>query len=128
MTLSRRRFLKDTIAGASLIAAGQLDLVASAADEPKLIPGFSGLIITPKHALYDQARQNYNGRFSLKPASIACCENETDVVKAIEYVREHKIPFVIRSGGHSYEAFSLLDDGMVIDVSNLRSVIVSANK
>ncbi|MDD3169807.1 MAG: FAD-binding oxidoreductase, partial [Eubacteriales bacterium] len=42
-----------------------------------------------------------------------------DVVNAILWVRDHRLPFRVRCGGHSYEAFSLVDGGLVIDVSGL---------
>ncbi len=41
------------------------------------------------------------------------------MVNAILWVRRHRLPFRIRGGGHSYEAYSLVNGGLVIDVSCL---------
>nr|WP_242824081.1 FAD-dependent oxidoreductase [[Clostridium] dakarense] len=43
----------------------------------------------------------------------------TDVVNAVNWARKQGINVRCRSGGHNYEAFSVADDAVVIDVSNL---------
>jgi FAD/FMN-containing dehydrogenase len=79
----------------------------------------TGHVIVQGSPGYNEARQNYNGRFSKFPIIIVYCRFVQDVVNAILWVRRHQLPFRIRCGGHSYEAFSLVDGGLVIDVSGL---------
>lgn len=83
------------------------------------LKGLTGLVILQDSPCYDEARKNYNGYFNKFPLIIVYCKSERDVVNAILWVRKHRLPFRIRSGGHSYEAFSLVDGGLVIDVSCL---------
>jgi FAD/FMN-containing dehydrogenase len=68
---------------------------------------------------YEEARRDFNARFSKFPKAIVYCRNAQDAANAIIWVRKTKTPFRVRSGGHSYEAYSLADGGLVIDVSEL---------
>lgn len=83
------------------------------------IEGLTGRVVLPGSPDYHEARQNYNGRFHKFPAVIVYCAVTEDVVHAILWARKHRVPFRIRSGGHSYEAYSLISGGMVIDVSEM---------
>lgn len=83
--------------------------------------GLTGQIILPNSPEYNQARKNYNGRFDKFPLILVYCENSQDVINAIRWVRQQDIPFRVRGGGHSYEAFSLVDGGLIIDLSRLLS-------
>ncbi|MCY0865609.1 MAG: FAD-binding oxidoreductase [Sulfobacillus sp.] len=83
----------------------------------------TGLVLAPWSPGYDDARVDYNGRFPpFRPRYIVYCEVPQDVQQAVRWARRHRLPFRIRSGGHSYEAYSLLNDGLVIDVSRLRQM------
>lgn len=44
------------------------------------------------------------------------CGTSEEVSTAILWSRKYKIPFAVRSGGHSYEGYSL-SSGMIIDIS-----------
>ncbi|MDD4564497.1 MAG: FAD-binding oxidoreductase [Eubacteriales bacterium] len=81
--------------------------------------GLTGHVIVEGSPGYDAARQNYNGRFNKFPKVIVYCNSTQDVANAILWVRKHRLPFRIRCGGHSYEAYSLVNGGLVIDVSGL---------
>lgn len=81
--------------------------------------GLTGRIVLKGDPGYGEARQNYNGRFQKFPLLIVYCLHTEDVVNAIRWVRKHRIPFRVRDGGHSYEAFSLVTGGLIIDVSEL---------
>jgi FAD/FMN-containing dehydrogenase len=41
-------------------------------------------------------------------------------------IREHKIPFTVRGGGHSTSGAASIEDGIVIDLSKMRKVTVDA--
>ncbi len=83
------------------------------------VEGLTGHVVLPGSPGYDEARKNYNGRFNKFPIIIVYCRAVQDVINAILWVRSNHLPFRIRGGGHSYEAFSLVDGGLVIDVSGL---------
>ncbi|MGI6730768.1 MAG: FAD-binding oxidoreductase [Anaerovoracaceae bacterium] len=84
--------------------------------------GLTGHVVLPSSPEYDKARQNYNGRFNKFPSIIVYCEVTEDVVNAIRWVRQNRFPFRVRSGRHSYEAYSLMNDGLIIDVSRLQKL------
>lgn len=86
----------------------------------------TGRIVLPGDPAYDKARENlnlYQGKF---PGAIVFCQEERDVLNALTFAREKGLPFRVRSGRHSYQNFSILDKGLVIDVSDLNKVSVNA--
>lgn len=86
------------------------------------IGGLSGCIVLPASPCYDEARQDYNSRFNKYPKVIVYCNHTKDVVNAVLWAYREQIPFRLRCGGHSYEAYSLINCGLVIDVSGLQSL------
>jgi hypothetical protein len=59
-----------------------------------------------------------------RPRVIARCTNAADVMAAVNYAREHKLLLAIRGGGHNGPGFGSCDDGLVIDLSQMRAVRV----
>jgi FAD/FMN-containing dehydrogenase len=47
-----------------------------------------------------------------------------DVSATMKLIREHKIPFTVRGGGHSTSGAASIEDGLVIDLSQMRNVTV----
>ena len=88
------------------------------------IQGFRGKLIGPSDKDYDEARALYNGMIDKRPRVIARCTNAADVMAAVNYGREHKLLLAIRGGGHSGPGLGSCDDGLVIDLSQMRSVRV----
>ncbi len=75
---------------------------------------------------YDSARRVFNGLFDRRPALIARCRSAADVSRCIRFARERDLPVSVRGGGHSIAGYSVVDDGLVIDLSSLRAVHVDA--
>ncbi|OOM75994.1 FAD-binding oxidoreductase [Clostridium sp. BL-8] len=82
-------------------------------------PELTGRIVTPGDIQYDVDRQDFNTFFNKFPLVIVYAQETQDVVNAVRWARYRKVPIRIRSGGHSYEAFSLINAGIVIDVSEM---------
>lgn len=80
------------------------------------------------HKLFDIHRRLFNKRFDLQPQVIALCKTELGVQKAIIYANEHELSMNIKSGGHSFEGFSLNDSGMVIDLSAMNKLDLDDNQ
>ena len=88
----------------------------------------TGRIVTPGDAEYEQARINNNLSFPKFPKIIVFCQNTKDVQNALKWARENHIPFRVRSGRHSYENFSLVNGGLIIDVSEMDRIKVNREK
>ncbi|MFD1161736.1 FAD-binding oxidoreductase [Hwangdonia seohaensis] len=85
----------------------------------------SGEVITPKDTNYENARAIYNAMIDKKPAVIVKCKNEQDVVNAVNYARDHNIEVSIKSGGHNGAGLALVDDGLVIDLSEMKAININ---
>lgn len=80
----------------------------------------SGEVILPGDRLYHSARRVWNRAVNLQPAIIARCANNVDVVRAVEFAREHELLTAIRSGGHSFAGHGACEGGMVIDLCPMK--------
>src|SRR5947207_3250573 len=85
---------------------------------------FSGTVLRPGDQGYDDGRRVFNGMIDRHPAAIARCATTADVVAAIDAAREQGLVIAVRCGGHSVAGLSTCDDGMVIDLSGLKSIAV----
>lgn len=88
----------------------------------------TGRIILPRDPEWNAARTNFNQRFDVQPRAIVYCQNTGDVVNAIRWARECNVPLRMRSGGHSGEGYSLVDGGLVVDVSDIDHVQVHRDR
>lgn len=90
-----------------------------------LAAALPGRLLRPTASGYATASQLYNPRFdgAARPEAIARCTTAEDVVTAVRFAADTRIPFAMRSGGHSYGGWST-SAGLVIDVSGLNSVTV----
>jgi FAD/FMN-containing dehydrogenase len=82
-------------------------------------------IVRPGDPDYDQARTDFNLRFDVRPQAILFACNTADVVDGVRMARDKGIELRARAGGHSFEAYSLVEDGLVIDVSPIAHVRVA---
>lgn len=83
----------------------------------------TGLVVDRTNPLYDEARLDYNtGLPPARPMYIVFCQDVHDIVNAVRWSRRHGVPLRVRSGRHSYENYSVLDEGLVIDVSPLNRI------
>lgn len=85
---------------------------------------FRGTILLPDNYEYESARKIWNGMFDRKPAIIARCVGTRDVINAVNFAREHNLLIAVKGGGHNSAGKSVCDDGMMIDLSLMRSVFV----
>lgn len=87
-------------------------------------PELTGRIVLPGERPYGDARQEFNTFFNRFPRVIVFVQETQDVINALLWARHHDVPIRIRSGRHSYEGLSVVDCGLVIDVSDMTQVEV----
>src|SRR3954463_10562996 len=83
-----------------------------------------GNVICPGDPGYDQARALWNAAHDKRPALIVQCAGPADVAAALRFARSEKLEVAVRGGGHSIPGFSSVDDGLMIDLSLMRGVLV----
>jgi FAD/FMN-containing dehydrogenase len=83
-----------------------------------------GALIGRDGADYDEARKLFNGMIDKRPLLIARCVDVADVVTAVNFARENGLLLAVRGGGHNGPGLGSCDDGLVIDLSQMKGVRV----
>jgi len=84
----------------------------------------NGGVTRPDDSDYDEVRTLYNAMIDKRPALIVRCADRDDVVAAVNFGREEGLDIAIRCGGHNGPGLGSVDDGLVIDLSGLKTVSV----
>ena len=87
----------------------------------------AGKVITPEDADYDTARIQWNNDIDRRPVAIARCLSPNDVAAALSFAREHGLEVSVRGGGHAFSGSGVCDGGLMIDLSAMRRVVISAD-
>lgn len=85
---------------------------------------FRGALIGRDDPDYDTARKLYNAMIDKRPRLIAQCVDAADVIAAVNVARDTGLDVAVRCGAHNGPGLSSVDDGLVIDLTPLRGVIV----
>src|ERR1700677_4056842 len=87
-----------------------------------------GALIEREHSEYEAARKLYNGAIDKHPLLIARCADAADVIAAVNFGRDSELPIAVRGGGHNGPGLGSVDDGLVIDLSEMRGTRVDPAK
>lgn len=83
-----------------------------------------GAVIDNADPGYDQARALYNGMIDKRPRAIARCADVADVIAAVNFARTAGLLLAIRGGGHNGPGLGSVNDGLVIDLSDMKGIRV----
>ena len=86
--------------------------------------GLHGALIRPGEGEYETARKVWNGMIDKKPALIVQPVDDEEVVRAVNFGREHGLLLAVRGGGHNVAGFGTCDGGLVIDLSRMKGITV----
>jgi len=85
---------------------------------------FQGELLTPGDHAYETARTVFNAAINRRPALIARCTSSEDVIAAVNLARDAELPVSVRCTGHNIAGFAVCDDGVVIDLSPMKAIVV----
>ncbi|PRY09318.1 FAD-binding oxidoreductase [Paraburkholderia sp. BL25I1N1] len=97
-----------------------VNVSSSAVDELKT--AMRGQVLLPGDATFDEARSIWNAMIDRHPAIILRCAGVADVRQGVAFARENGLPLAIRGGGHNIGGSALCNDGVVLDLSRMKSV------
>ena len=86
--------------------------------------GLHGELLRPGDPNYDETRAIWNGMIDRRPALIARAMGVSDVIAAVNFAREQDMVLAIRGAGHNIAGNAVCDDGLMLDLSAMRSVQV----
>jgi FAD/FMN-containing dehydrogenase len=109
----------------STLSDGETFLAEDAVENLKGI--IQGEVLLPSHGDYEQARKIWNGMIDKHPALIVQCSDPADVSEAVKFARRNDILVSVRGGGHNVSGNALCDDGMVIDLSQMKVIQADQN-
>jgi FAD/FMN-containing dehydrogenase len=92
---------------------------APAATIDRLIADLDGQVITPDHPEYDEARTVFPGDIDRLPAVIVRPTEASQVAQIVTVTRDSGLDLAVRSGGHSGAGHGVIDDGVVLDLSEM---------
>jgi len=67
------------------------------------------------------------GHIDRRPAVIVRPTDASEVARVVTFARESGLPFTVRCGGHSGAGHSIVDDGIVLDLANLKGIEIDAD-
>jgi FAD/FMN-containing dehydrogenase len=88
----------------------------------QLKDSFSGRLLLPGDDGYEVARRVHNGLIDRHPSVIACCWRSADVIAALDFAMQHELQIAVRGGGHNVAGRAVIDDGMMIDLSQMKGI------
>ena len=83
-----------------------------------------GTICLPQEAGYDEARTIWNAMINRHPGAVVRCKGAADIIAAVRFAREHNLLLAVRGGGHNIAGNAVCEGGLLIDLSQMRSVRV----
>ena len=87
---------------------------------------FLGQIVQPGAPTYDDVRKVHNGLIDKRPALIVRCRGMADIADAVRFARANRLEISVRGGGHNVGGRAVVDAGLMIDLSLMKSVHVNA--
>ncbi|KAG0001724.1 hypothetical protein BGZ80_007665 [Entomortierella chlamydospora] len=83
-------------------------------------------VLYSNSADYSKERYGFDLRYTYKPETIVMAKTESDVQTAVKCAKLANIPVAPRSGGHSFEGYSIggQDGSLVLDLTGMNSVKV----
>jgi FAD/FMN-containing dehydrogenase len=107
-----------------------LGTVAELGDEAVggLARDVDGDLVLPDHSEYHDARDVWNGLVNRYPAVVVRAAGSQDVATAVGFAREHDLELSVRGGAHQQAGDAVVDNGLVVDLSECDDVTVDPER
>ena len=91
------------------------------------VVGLRGEVLYPRDRGYEEARLVFNTMHDRRPGLLVKASGTADVVDAVNFSRDQDLLMSVRAGGHNVGMNSLVDGGLVIDLTEMCGVFVDAD-
>lgn len=91
-----------------------------------LTASFAGELLQPGEEQYEKSRRIHNGHIDKHPALIARCRDAQEAAEALGLADRAGLELSVKGGGHSIAGRSVVEGGLMIDLSPMRQVVVDA--
>jgi FAD/FMN-containing dehydrogenase len=88
---------------------------------------FTGQLLQPTDAGYDESRHVHNGLINKYPAAIASCHGVADIADAVKLARALNLEVAVRGGGHNVAGRATIDKGLLIDLQPMKGIHVDVH-
>ncbi|MDE2400474.1 MAG: FAD-binding oxidoreductase [Burkholderiales bacterium] len=85
-----------------------------------------GAVILPGDEGYENARKVWNATIDKHPALIVRCATTADVVGSVNFAKDNGLVLAVRGGGHNIAGSAICDDGIVVDLSQMKAASIDA--
>jgi len=90
----------------------------------QIAPSFTGQLLQPADAGYDEVRRVHNGLVDKRPALIARCQGVADIADAVKLAHTLNLDVAVRGGGHNVAGKAAIDGGLMIDLAAMKGIYV----
>ncbi|WP_162054659.1 FAD-binding oxidoreductase [Pontibacter pamirensis] len=115
----------------STYSIGRLDgstIALSEEDVSNFSKSLHGELLTPNSTQYDEVRAVWNGMIDRRPGLIVRCNGAADVIRAVNFARNHELHVSVRGCGHNIAGSAVCDGGLMIDLKPMHAVRINAVK
>jgi FAD/FMN-containing dehydrogenase len=127
--ISRRTFIMGAGAVTAGLAFPSLSLAQGKRSSPtaqqirQLRAATKGAVLTRGSNGFNVASQPYDTRFDgIRPRVVLVARDAGDVQAAVRWAARNNVAITTRSGGHSYAGYCTVQNGLIVNVRNLKSV------
>jgi FAD/FMN-containing dehydrogenase len=87
-----------------------------------------GPILAPGDVGYEDSRTVWNAMIDRRPGAVARCLGTADVIRCVQFAREHDLLLCIKGGGHNIAGLATANGALMLDMSLMRGVWVDPKR
>lgn len=111
---------------ARTLTDNEVDLKQDVIDSLKM--RLHGSLLVPDDHGYEETSTVWNAMIDRKPALVARCIGNADVIECVRFAREHELLLCIKAGGHNIAGLAVADGALMLDLSLMRGAWVDTER